>query len=199
MKDEYITAFDDLAGIEFNDNPPTFRRYPPAAPRGSHAPVTRDRCIRSVSRPAFSAPDIARPSGPGSIRAPPLHPCQRLPHRLLPPVRPGIGTDDAAVGAHHARAERWHWHVVGPAVRAQDRPVVTQQHTSSDRTPLARPSVGQPEIVSSCRAGYLRQECHGKFRDDRRLALDWTKVKNPVGPAMIRAQEAELIKRNPAR
>ena len=26
MKDKYITAFDDLARIEFNDNPATFRR-----------------------------------------------------------------------------------------------------------------------------------------------------------------------------
>jgi hypothetical protein len=28
------------------------------------------------------------------------------PRRLLAPVRPGIGTDDAASGAHHARAVR---------------------------------------------------------------------------------------------
>jgi hypothetical protein len=35
-----------------------------------------------------------------------------------------IGTDDAAASAHHARTKRWHWHVIGPRVRAHDRPLV---------------------------------------------------------------------------
>jgi hypothetical protein len=43
---------------------------------------------------------------------------------LFLPVRPGIGADDSASRAYHARAERWHWHVIGPRVRAHDRPVV---------------------------------------------------------------------------
>jgi hypothetical protein len=40
--------------------------------------------------------------------------CQRLSRPLLPPVQPGVGTNDAAPGAHHARPERWHRpHAVG--------------------------------------------------------------------------------------
>jgi hypothetical protein len=42
----------------------------------------------------------------------------------FPPVRPGVGTDDPAPGAHHARTECWHWHVVGPAIDAQHRLMV---------------------------------------------------------------------------
>ena len=43
--------------------------------------------------------------------------CQR---HSAAPVRPGVGTDDAAAGADHAWSECWHWHVIGPAVSAQD-------------------------------------------------------------------------------
>jgi hypothetical protein len=52
---------------------------------------------------------------------------------LLQPIRSGIGTDDAAPGADHARAERWHWHVIWPAVGAQDRTVVAQRARHVDR------------------------------------------------------------------
>jgi hypothetical protein len=46
---------------------------------------------------------------PGADRgSSPLHPGQALALWLFPPVRPRVGTDDAAPGAHHARAERWH-------------------------------------------------------------------------------------------
>ena len=75
---------------------------------------------------------LAQLAGPAAIIRP--APCRRSsprrsasaaqPRRSLLPVRPGVGTDDAAPGAHHARAERWHWHVIGPRVGAQDRPVV---------------------------------------------------------------------------
>jgi hypothetical protein len=77
--------------------------------------VANPSCTRST---ADRLPDAARRSSPwrGTSAA--------QPRRLLPPVRPGIGTDDSAAGAHHAWAERWHWHVIGPRVRAQDRPVV---------------------------------------------------------------------------
>jgi hypothetical protein len=92
---------------------------PTSSPRGSHAPATRARCIPSVSRPAFAAPDAARRLCPGSTRSTPLHHRQRLPRRLLPPVRPGVRADDAAAGAHHARPERRHRHVVGPTIDAK--------------------------------------------------------------------------------
>ena len=55
----------------------------------------------------FRAPDAAR-------RLPPWRSTSAAqPRRLLPPVRPGVGTDDSAAGAHHAWAERWHRHVSG--------------------------------------------------------------------------------------
>jgi heme-degrading monooxygenase HmoA len=43
--------------------------------------------------------------------------------RLFLPVRPRVGADDPATGAHHARPERGHRHVIGPRVGAKDRPV----------------------------------------------------------------------------
>jgi hypothetical protein len=49
----------------------------------------------------------------------PLHPGQRLPRRPFFPVQPGVLTDNAAVGAHHARPERRHRDVIGPAIGAQ--------------------------------------------------------------------------------
>jgi hypothetical protein len=42
-----------------------------------------------------------------------------LPRRLLLPVRPGVGADDAAAGAHHAGTERGHGD--GPAALSADR------------------------------------------------------------------------------
>jgi hypothetical protein len=56
-----------------------------------------------------------------ALGLPPLHPGQALALRLLNPVRPRIRAEDSASGAHHARTERWHRHVIGPRVRAQDR------------------------------------------------------------------------------
>jgi hypothetical protein len=44
MKDECITAFDDLARIEFNDNPATFRRVGNSDPP-SRAPYEEDRFL----------------------------------------------------------------------------------------------------------------------------------------------------------
>jgi hypothetical protein len=56
--------------------------------------------------------------------ASPLHPGQRLPWRLLLPVWGGIGTDDPAPGADHARPERRHRNVIGPAISARHGLVV---------------------------------------------------------------------------
>jgi hypothetical protein len=39
----------------------------------------------------------------------------------------------AAAGAHHARPKGWHRHVIGPRVRAQDRPVVAQPARHRER------------------------------------------------------------------
>jgi hypothetical protein len=47
------------------------RPDPTASPCGSHALATRARCIRSVSRPAFAAPEAARRLGPARTRSPP--------------------------------------------------------------------------------------------------------------------------------
>jgi hypothetical protein len=61
------------------------------------------------------------------VISPPLHAGQALTRRLLLPVRPRIGADDAAARAHHARPERRHRHVIGPRVRAHNRPVVGER------------------------------------------------------------------------
>jgi hypothetical protein len=61
------------------------------------------------------------------LGSPPWLAGQALPRRLLAPIRPGVRTDDSAPGAHHARPERGHRHVVGPGVRAHDRSVVAQR------------------------------------------------------------------------
>jgi hypothetical protein len=66
-------------------------------------------------------------------RAGALGPYQRKNAILCSAGKPGIGTNDAAAGADHARAKRWHWHVIGPRVGAQDRPVVTQPAARFER------------------------------------------------------------------
>jgi hypothetical protein len=120
---------------------------------------------RGVGHPAFvPLPAALAPTIPMTVPirwpshhvvgSPPLHPGQALPLWLFLPVRPRIGTDDATPGAHHARAERWHWHVIGPLVRAQDRPMVALPHDmSSDRTPLTRmlPRGAMAALGESCR------------------------------------------------
>jgi hypothetical protein len=63
---------------------------------------------------------------------------------LLSPVRPDVGADDAAAGAHHPRAKRRHSNVIRPRLGADDGRMWQSSHdTASDRTPLARmlPSV----------------------------------------------------------
>jgi hypothetical protein len=58
--------------------------------------------------------------------APQLHRRQPLPRRLLLPVRPGVGTDDAATGADHAGPERRYRDVIRPAIGAQHSLVVAE-------------------------------------------------------------------------
>jgi hypothetical protein len=98
------------------------------------------------------------------------------PRRLLAPVRPGVGTDHAAAGADHARAERWHWHVVRPAVGTQHRLMmalptrhrerphavgahVAEGHRRSDLRSWARAHVGEDAASAasseSCRASVV--------------------------------------------
>jgi hypothetical protein len=43
------------------------------------------------------------------------------------------GREATVVVAHHARAERWHRHVIWPRVRAQDRPMVAQPAAHVER------------------------------------------------------------------
>jgi hypothetical protein len=74
------------------------------------------------------------------------------PRRSLAPVRPGVGTDDAAPGADHARADRWYWHVIGSRVRAQDRPMVAQPARHRERphalgAHVAERNVYQPTLA----------------------------------------------------
>jgi len=57
--------------------------------------------------------------------ASPLYPGQRLPRRLLLPVRPGIRADNPAADADHARPERRHRDVIRPPIGAQHGPVLT--------------------------------------------------------------------------
>jgi hypothetical protein len=95
---------------------------PPAAPLRS--PCARNAgSVHPFGEPA-SICGTRRCSrlGPGSTRSPQLLPRQGLPRRLLPPVRPRVGTDDAAARAHHPRPERRYRHVVRPALGAQHRP-----------------------------------------------------------------------------
>jgi hypothetical protein len=92
---------------------------------------------RSGQRRASAAPGAGRPPKPRcGLTA--LGPSLSL--GLLLPVRTRVGIDDAAPGGHHARPERWHWHVIGPRVRIQGSSGGggTASDTASDRTPLAR-------------------------------------------------------------
>ena len=51
---------------------------------------------------------------------------------MLLPVRPGIGADDAAAGADHARAERWHRRVVRKRAHIDDRIVMAAKSAAPD-------------------------------------------------------------------
>jgi hypothetical protein len=64
---------------------------------------------------------------------------QALARRILPPIRPCVGADDAAGRAHHSRAERRHRQVVGPRVRAQHCPMmaVPARHEQRPRAVIA--------------------------------------------------------------
>ena len=64
---------------------------------------------------------------------------QALPPFALLPIRPYVGADDPATGAHHPRPQARELHLVGPAVGDQHRPWwQSQQLTESERTPWAR-------------------------------------------------------------
>jgi hypothetical protein len=96
--------------------------HPPTQPRGRGPPL-----LHSVS---------------------PLHPGQALPLRLLLPVRPGIGTDDPAAGAHHPRPERRHRDVIRPAIGAQHHLVVAIPARHVER-PHAELSRMLPSVIGS--------------------------------------------------
>jgi hypothetical protein len=68
----------------------------------------------------------------------------RRSRRPLCPIRPRFGADDAAAGAHHARAEPRHADFIGHGSALITAPWwQSQQVTASERTPWARmlPSV----------------------------------------------------------
>jgi hypothetical protein len=69
------------------------------------------------------------------LSPPPVDAAEALARRLLAPVRPRVGADDAVPGAYHARPERRHCHVIGPLVRAHDRPVVALPAADVERPP----------------------------------------------------------------
>jgi hypothetical protein len=73
----------------------------------------------------------------------PLHTGQGLARGLLLPVRPRVGADDPASGAHHPRPERRHRHVIGPRVSAQDRPVVALPTRHVERPHAVRAHIAE--------------------------------------------------------
>jgi hypothetical protein len=73
-----------------------------------------------------------------------------MPQRVHTMRGPNDGT---GMSSDHGSARWWH----------------CQQHTSIDRTPLAR-MLPRIAVVCSCRGGYSRQQCHGKFRPVRATA-----------------------------
>src|SRR5262249_23706959 len=52
---------------------------------------------------------------------PPFLPDQRRLHRLLQPIRSGVGADHAARGADHLLAKPWHGHVIGVVIGTDNR------------------------------------------------------------------------------
>jgi hypothetical protein len=108
------------------------------------------RCSRVDYRRATVEPGAARGSLPWRSAS------ATQPRRLLPPVRPRVGADDSAAGAHHARAECRHRHVIWPAVRRSAPP----DDGTASMTPRATArrcraccpvsSAARPEIVVVC-------------------------------------------------
>jgi hypothetical protein len=131
------------------------------------------RCSRVSYQRVFRAPDAARCSSPwrGASAA--------QPRRLLPPVRPGVGTDYATAGADHAGAERWHCHVIGPRVRAQDHPVVAQPAAHVERTHAVGAHVA---------------EGHGRSRQPPwSLSTKAAAVADIVGPPLLTPEQTSPI------
>ena len=133
------------------DQPPSARR--PASVIRKRITTILRRPATVVSRTAVASPSRTRSRStpiaqPWAIMMDSVHPCgepasissalrcsaltaiarpsDSLAGRLLAPVRPGIGADDPAAGAHHARPEGGYRRVVRPALGAEDRPVVAQ-------------------------------------------------------------------------
>jgi hypothetical protein len=67
--------------------------------------------------------------------ASPLHPGQALSRRLLFPVRPGVGADDPAASADHARAERRQQDVIALLVTLQWRDIFRHFRFRGGRLP----------------------------------------------------------------
>src|SRR5947209_18684221 len=59
---------------------------------------------------------------------------QALPPFALLPIRPYVGADDPATGAHHPRPQARELHLVGPAVGDQHRPMVAEPAADRERT-----------------------------------------------------------------
>jgi hypothetical protein len=82
---------------------------------------------------------------------------QALARRLLPPVRPRIGTNDAAARAHHARSECWHGHIASGGSSAGRRP--EDRHVAGFSVlwrALPRAAASAPRRSSSSLMHYLR-------------------------------------------
>jgi hypothetical protein len=103
--------------------------------------VCHDRC--AVRRRDAGAPVSPRRPARPFVVSTPLRAGQCVARRLLPPVRPGIGADDAAVRAHHAWFERRHGHVIRPAFGTQHRPVVANPAAHVERPHAVRPHVAE--------------------------------------------------------
>jgi hypothetical protein len=84
------------------------------------------RCSRRTREEALPLPRAARRS------ASPLHPGQRLLRRPLFPVRPGIGADDPAAGAHQVALEEVHSRSAFPSSTGSRATVAAIRHAATN-------------------------------------------------------------------
>ena len=98
-----------------------------------------------------------------------------IPPTSAPASSAVVRADDATPGAHHARPERWHWHVIGPRAPSfgAGTASTTRRATALHWPACCRGSLAarlRIVVVCSCRGGYSRQQCHDKSPAGARYA-----------------------------